>query len=104
MGGCIVGVTAAIYPQNLLSLTMICPIGINAPQKSKIFEIYEKEQRVVMLPNTDDEFIDMIGLLVHKPVKFPRIIVTGVMQARKQAQSFYENSKYLLISLVCAHP
>ena len=72
---------------------LICPAGIEQPVKSPMFLAYEVENKIKLLPETDEEFIDMINMLVSKPVKFPKFIVSGVMQARRQARGFYLKSK-----------
>ena len=82
-----------MFPKNVASALLICPAGIKSPVESEMFLTYEKEKKIVLLPETNEEFIQMIDLLVHKPVKFPDIIVSGVMQARRQAHDFYYRSE-----------
>jgi len=105
LGGFIVGIHASMFPKNLASVLLVCPAGIKSPIESEMFMVYEKEKKILLLPKTNQEFIDMIKLLVHKPVTFPQIIVSGVMQARRQGHDFYyrmlegfmdENKRYLL--------
>lgn len=93
LGGFITGIHAATYPDNLLSVMLVCPAGIEQPVMSPLFLAYEKENKIKLLPETDEEFIEMINMLVYKPVEFPKFVVSGVMQARRQARSFYMKSK-----------
>ncbi|XP_065062071.1 monoacylglycerol lipase ABHD6-like [Rhopilema esculentum] len=105
LGGFIAGVHAAMFPKNLASVMLVCPAGFNSPVASQMVKAYEKENKIQLLPKNNEEFVAMINMLVHKPVKFPDIIVSGLMQARLQAQDFYvkvfeglinENERYLL--------
>ena len=97
LGGFIVGIHATMFPKNIASALLICPAGIKSPVESEMFITYEKEKKILLLPKTNEEFIDMIDLLVHKPVKFPDIIVSGVMEARRQAHDFYYRSEFPLV-------
>ena len=103
LGGYIAGMHAATFPDNIVSTTLVCPAGIEASRRSHLWKAYEEDNKIMLLPDSDDEFIEMIKMLVHKPVTFPRIIVSGIMQARKQGHGFYYRSKllhrsYILIS------
>ncbi len=93
LGGFIAGVHAATFPESLLSVMLVCPAGIDAPVKSDMILSYEKEGKIKLLPETDEEFVSMIDMLVYKPVKFPKMIVTGIMHYRRQAHDFYLRCK-----------
>lgn len=105
LGGFIVGIHASLFPKNLASALLICPAGINSPIKSDMLKAFEEDEKILLLPKTTEEFIKMINFLVFKPVKFPKFIVAGIMQARLKAQDFYyrmlegfmdESKRYLL--------
>ena len=98
LGGFIAGIHASMFPENLASVMLVCPAGINSPVVSQMVKAYEKEKKIQLLPKNNEEFVAMINMLVHKPVKFPDIIVSGVMQAKLQAQDFYVKGN---ISLCC---
>eukprot|EP00794_Sanderia_malayensis_P004850 gene4850-5486_t len=87
-GGCIAGVHTAMFPDHILSSMLVCPAGLDTPVKSEMILAYENHSKIKLLPKNEDEFDEMIAMLVHKPVKIPRIIVTGIMQARRKAHSF----------------
>lgn len=94
LGGFIVGIHASLFPKNLASALLICPAGINSPIKSDMLKAFEEDEKILLLPKTTEEFIKMINFLVFKPVKFPKFIVAGIMQARLKAQDFYYRSTF----------
>ena len=98
LGGFIVGIHAAMFPTNLASALLVCPAGIKSPIDSDMMKAYEREKKILLLPATDEEFIQMINLLVHKPVKFPKFIVSGIMQSRRQGHDFYLKSMFSIFT------
>lgn len=93
LGGFIVGIYAAMFPEHLESVLLVCPAGIKSPVDSEMLNMYERDKKIMLLPETNEEFISMINMLVHKPVKFPNFIVSGIMQARRMSHDFYFASK-----------
>ncbi len=90
LGGAIAGVQSAMFPDHILSTILVCPFGMNAPVKSQVLTAYDKEGRIQLLPENEEQFQRMTGVVVHKPlVKLPKIFISGIVTARKKAHGFY---------------
>ncbi|TMW56436.1 hypothetical protein Poli38472_006446 [Pythium oligandrum] len=73
MGGLIAGVYAAMYPDRVRSLTLICAAGLTMPQKSNAYKLMENSVSNPLLPRTADEIIELTSYMSHRP-KFPRFL------------------------------
>ncbi len=93
LGGSIAGVQSALFPDNIISTVLVCPGGVNAPVKSEFVLLYENEGRTKLLPQNEEEMQELMGLLLHKKTKIPKVIMSGIIQARKPADSFFEKCK-----------
>ncbi|KDO25153.1 hypothetical protein SPRG_09302 [Saprolegnia parasitica CBS 223.65] len=67
MGGLISGLYAATYPDQLQSLTLICPAGISMPRRSPVLAKYEDEGVNIMRAGTVDEFQDLMQYIAYRP-------------------------------------
>ena len=92
LGGHIAGMYSVTYPENLLSLTMVCPQGISYEAETKMKEEAERTQTTILLPQTEDEYLELIRMTSHKEVNIPNILVSGLLQVRKQRNDFYEKT------------
>ncbi|ETV90471.1 hypothetical protein, variant [Aphanomyces invadans] len=88
MGGLISGVFAATYPDQLHSLTLICPAGVSMPRKSPVLKLYEDEGKNVMRAGTVDEIMDMFQYIAYRP---PGAVVEAPTGMRRIVMSIFAN-------------
>uniref|UniRef100_U3IRT7 acylglycerol lipase n=1 Tax=Anas platyrhynchos platyrhynchos TaxID=8840 RepID=U3IRT7_ANAPP len=78
MGGNVAGVYAAQYPEDICSLTLICPAGLPSTNDSKFIkqlrELQESEciDRIPLIPSTPEEMADMLKLCSYVRFKVPQ--------------------------------
>ncbi|GLD93915.1 hypothetical protein PINS_up002520 [Pythium insidiosum] len=84
MGGLLAGLYAALYPERVRSLTMICPAGITMPKRSPTYEMLETTGRNLLLAHTTDDVLEMAQYLGHESAKFPRVIASALATERKR--------------------
>lgn len=82
MGGMLAGVYAAMYPEHVQSLTMICPAGITMPQKSDTLKVLETTGKNLLLATTADDLIEMNTYISHSPRGFPRWLASAIGKDR----------------------
>jgi abhydrolase domain-containing protein 6 len=70
MGGMIACEYAAQYPQKVLTLALLAPGGIIAPNKSELIKMFEKGVNPLLVKNPGD-FDRMLSLLFVNPPPFP---------------------------------
>ncbi|RHY26579.1 hypothetical protein DYB32_007479 [Aphanomyces invadans] len=78
MGGLISGVFAATYPDQLHSLTLICPAGVSMPRKSPVLKLYEDEGKNVMRAGTVDGIMELGQYVSHHPPNLDLVPPKGV--------------------------
>ena len=98
MGGHIVGMYAALHPDNLLSLCMVCPHGIDHESHDRMIEEGKAKEKFVLLPQNKEELREMFDRLTHKKIEFPDIIFSGILQLRLEKNVYYRQRK-IIISL-----
>jgi len=89
MGGHIAGMYAATYPKDLTSVILVCPHGIKNRCENMMTEEYERTKKFVLLPDTADDYKEMINFIVHKPIKIPQIFAEGAIQIRNAMLPIY---------------
>lgn len=101
MGGHIVGMYAVHYPDDLLSLCMVCPHGINHESHDRMIEEGKAKDKFVLLPQNKEELREMFDRLTHKKIEFPDIIFSGILQLRLEKNDYYRQRKtsYFILSL-----
>ncbi|OQR91346.1 serine protease family S33 [Thraustotheca clavata] len=67
MGGLISGLYAATYPDQLQSLTLICPAGISMPKRSPVLAKYEDEGVNLMRAGNIEEFQTLMQYISYRP-------------------------------------
>ena len=95
MGGHTVGYYSSLYPEDVASVTMICPHGINfedAQEQKK--EILQTEEHF-LLPLSMEEFRDSLKYITHKPKNIPDIILRGMYQVRSEKIDFLNRCKFI---------
>jgi len=89
MGGRIAGMYAATYPKDLTSVILVCPHGIKNKLQTMFAEQFKQTKKFALLPDTADEYINMINMAVHKPIKVPHLMAEGSMQIRNSKLPIY---------------
>ena len=73
MGGYIAGNYAATYPEKIVSLWLINPLGVASSKQSEMFDLIGKQHRPMVLARDKIEYSDLISFVFHQPpltVKF----------------------------------
>ncbi|XP_051483964.1 monoacylglycerol lipase ABHD6 isoform X2 [Apus apus] len=95
MGGNVAGVYAAQYPEDICSLTLICPAGLPSTTDSKFIkqlrELQESKSidRIPLIPSTPEEMADMLKLCSYVRFKVPQQILQGLVDVRIPHNDFY---------------
>ncbi|KFW95204.1 Monoacylglycerol lipase ABHD6, partial [Phalacrocorax carbo] len=95
MGGNVAGVYAAQYPEDICSLTLICPAGLPSTTDSKFIkqlrELQESDciDRIPLIPSTPEEMADMLKLCSYVRFKVPQQILQGLVDVRIPHNDFY---------------
>ncbi|NXS25387.1 ABHD6 lipase, partial [Mystacornis crossleyi] len=95
MGGNVAGVYAAQYPEDICSLTLICPAGLPSTTDSKFIkqlrELQESKRidRIPLIPSTPEEMADMLKLCSYVRFKVPQQILQGLVDVRIPHNEFY---------------
>ncbi|XP_025952040.1 monoacylglycerol lipase ABHD6 [Dromaius novaehollandiae] len=95
MGGNVAGVYAALYPDEICSLTLICPAGLPSSNDTKFIkqlrELQESERidRIPLIPSTPEEMADMLKLCSYVRFKVPQQILQGLVDVRIPHNDFY---------------
>ena len=100
MGGHIAGVYSVRYKSDVQSLTLLCPAGIKADKPSTIMQVYQKEGKMYLLPESVDDFKRMMEFVMHKRMYVPRFVLGGIIESRKSSIKFYKKGKTDLISII----
>ncbi|KDO34207.1 hypothetical protein SPRG_19046 [Saprolegnia parasitica CBS 223.65] len=82
MGGMISGTYASMYPDRVLSTTLICPAGVSMPTKSPLLQIFESTGENYMRATTADDFIRLHTFMFHAPRKLPHFVANLVAKER----------------------
>ncbi|NXA56535.1 ABHD6 lipase, partial [Nothocercus julius] len=95
MGGNVAGVYAAQYPEEICSLTLICPAGLrNSTDTNFIKQLKESDHidridRIPLIPSTPEEMADMLKLCSYVRFKVPQQILQGLVDVRIPHNDFY---------------
>ncbi|XP_069372725.1 monoacylglycerol lipase abhd6-A [Paralichthys olivaceus] len=96
MGGNVAGVYAARYPAHLSSVSLMCPAGLDSPKDSefithmKELEASQKEESIILIPNTLQEMRNMLRLSCHTPLNLNRQVLKGLLDNRIPNNGFYK--------------
>lgn len=78
LGGAIATGLAALEPKRVVSLSLLCPAGIEAPTKSKFVQMLEQpEPKNVLTPTNHEEFQQMLDLAFASEPFIPKRLVGG---------------------------
>lgn len=92
LGGHIGGIYATAYPQDVVSLTMICPHGIRYPKEDVMRQEAERTGKFIFLPQNNQEFRKMIRWLFYNRPYLPGLVVAGGQQIRDEKNVFYRRA------------
>ena len=108
MGGHIVGYYACKHPEDLSSVCMLCPHGVDFPWVNDMKNQYLKEGRHFLMPRTFDEMKYTCKQLTFKELPFPNIVLKGMLQDRMERDGYYDKRKpclhYTLNSPISGQP
>lgn len=82
MGGMLAGVYAAKYPEQVRTLTMICPAGITMANKSDTLRLLEDTGKNLLLAATADDLFEMNSYISNSDASFPHWIAKLVAKDR----------------------
>ena len=94
MGGHTVGYYSSQYPEDVASVTMICPHGINFGDAQVQKEEILRTEEHFLLPLTMEEFRESLTFITHKPKGLPDIILRGMYQVRSEKNEFLNRCKF----------
>lgn len=103
MGGNLAGVYAARFPEDLCSVTMVCPAGLEPPEDTAFVKrLREREvqrqqnqdlshESIALIPTTITELQDMLDLCCYKRLNLPAQMMKGLLQNRLPHNAFYRH-------------
>lgn len=105
MGGNLAGVYAARFHDDLCSVTMVCPAGLepreDTPFVKRLRELEVQRQQnqdqdlshetIALIPSTLPQLQDMLQLCCHKPLPLPTQMMKGLLQNRLPHNDFYRH-------------
>lgn len=83
MGGYIAGNYAATFPDSMLSLWLLNPLGVAEAPPSEMFTMIRENKRPVVLVKTKSEYQQLLTYVFHQRPYIPDLFIT---ELAKQAQ------------------
>lgn len=80
MGGFLTATFAIRYPQRVLSVAMIDPAGVNAPELSDMSKMLQQGNNPFLI-NSRDEFDNFYAMTMEKPPFLPDIVLEAIGQS-----------------------
>lgn len=103
MGGNLAGVYAARFPEDLCSVSLVCPAGLEPPEDTEFvkrlreLEVQRQQNQdlsqesIALIPTTLPQLQDMLTLCCYKPLNLPRQMMKGLLQNRLPHNPFYRH-------------
>uniref|UniRef100_A0AAV2MIW6 AB hydrolase-1 domain-containing protein n=1 Tax=Knipowitschia caucasica TaxID=637954 RepID=A0AAV2MIW6_KNICA len=121
MGGNLAGVYAARFPKDLISVTLVCPAGLESPEDTefvkrlKVLEVQknqnqdqrpkqdqdedqdqrpkqeQSEESIALIPSSVPQLQEMLNLCCYKPLQLPQQMMKGLLQNRLPHNNFYKH-------------
>lgn len=103
MGGNLAGVYAARFPEDLSSVSLVCPAGLEPPEDTvfvkrlREMEVQRQQNQdlsqesIALIPTTLPQLQAMLELCCHKPLNLPRQMMKGLLQNRLPHNLFYRH-------------
>lgn len=96
MGGCISGIYACWYPDDLLSVSLFCPFGVPNKITEEAISNYKSTGTLHLLPQNMEELQLMLDVLTHKKVPLPDLVKHGLLHMRLEKDGFYKKCMYVI--------
>lgn len=96
LGGGIAGMYAVHHPDDLISVTMMCPAGISYKSLETTIKEAKRSNKHVLMPKTTDEFRELVCKTSHKQYEMPSWIISGLLQLRLEKEKFFEEGNLLI--------
>eukprot|EP00111_Clytia_hemisphaerica_P003752 TCONS_00010778-protein len=90
MGGHIVGYFAAMYPNSIACVTMVCPHGIYFNELKEPKEVFLRTGKHYLLPEDYAGVKNMMLYLSHKQTFVPEFVFKGMLELRMERNNFYK--------------
>ncbi|XP_072296208.1 monoacylglycerol lipase abhd6-A-like [Eucyclogobius newberryi] len=103
MGGNLAGVYAARFPEDLCSVSLVCPAGLEPPEDTAFvkrlreMEVLKRQEQdlsqasIALIPSSVPQLQEMLDLCCHKPLNLPRQMMKGLLQNRVPHNHFYRH-------------
>jgi len=75
MGGYIGGNYAADFPERIISLWLLDPLGVSSAPDSEMFTVISEKQRPAVLASNRDEYTNLLSFVFHQPPFMPDFII-----------------------------
>jgi pimeloyl-ACP methyl ester carboxylesterase len=101
MGGAIAGVYAARYgDESLSSVVLVCPAGIHSPEVTEFLKksrdnLGKNVEGSILLPNTTQEFNDMLHLVMYHKINIPSNIAMAFLELKQMKADVHKKGKVL---------
>ena len=96
MGGHVVGYYATLHPEDLSSVCMLCPHGIDFPGYEDIKKQFVKDGKHFLLPTNLDEMKITAKRGTFMSIPWPTILLRGMLQERLDREPFLSKRMYKL--------
>ncbi|XP_077977310.1 monoacylglycerol lipase abhd6-A-like [Glandiceps talaboti] len=91
MGGGVAGVYAALYPQDLAKLTLMCPAGILTPELSHVTKEVRGGSKLLLIAETAADFKNMMRLSIYNEPKASDWMYKMEEEVQKPYREFFQN-------------
>lgn len=91
MGGYIAGNYAASFPDGILSLWLLDPLGVDSAPKSEMFEMISQKQRPLVLAKNKPEYEALISSVFYQAPFMPDFFISEL--AKQAEKDFLLHSK-----------
>ena len=87
MGGNIVGLYAAQYPDKIASLILACPFGIPFENNHQLDELAKWKIE------TKEDIRNMMDMVTYKKLHIPDYFLSGILQLRLEKNEFFNKCR-----------
>lgn len=95
MGGLLTALYAGAYPEDLATITLIAPAGVECEVSKALVKDYKDShcKKSVLLPTTEEEVVQALHMFFLKPPNLPRVLLSGYVQTRKPGLEYYHRGR-----------
>lgn len=99
-GGCIAGIFACQYPDNLLSIGLFCPSGIRHEHLEKIIQEFVASGVSILLPKTIGDMELARKMLTHKEIPLvPKFLQSGFLRLKLEKEETFRKCKSFIFPI-----